>query len=128
MVLNDANQLLMIFRNSKWDLPKGKVEKNELSEDAAIREVEEETGVRNLTIEKNLPNTYHMYSLKEKYYLKKTFWYEMKTTDKSNLKPQFDEGILEVEWKNKEQAILAMQNTYDSLKQNLELILPKIVQ
>ncbi len=48
MVVNPKKEILFIYRNRRWDLPKGKTEKNEGIETCAIREVEEETGVRNL--------------------------------------------------------------------------------
>ena len=68
-------RILMIFRNGKWDLPKGRIEKKELSFDAAVREVNEETGVADLIIIKPLPITYHIFARKGKHRLKKTYWF-----------------------------------------------------
>ena len=48
MVLNDKDEILFIYRKKRWDLPKGKTEKNETIESSAIREVEEETGVERM--------------------------------------------------------------------------------
>ena len=50
LVYNAKDQLLMIFRNGKWDLPKGKLEVGENIEQCAMREVEEECGISGLTI------------------------------------------------------------------------------
>jgi 8-oxo-dGTP pyrophosphatase MutT (NUDIX family) len=114
LVKNEKGELLMIFRNGKWDLPKGKLEKNEKPEVAAIREVEEECGIKKLTIIKPFEPSYHTYILKEKIVLKKTYWYEMICADKKELVPQLEEGITEVKWMNKEEVEKALENTYRS--------------
>ena len=46
LVVDDAAKVLMIFRNGRWDLPKGKLEPGERIEDCAVREVSEECGLR----------------------------------------------------------------------------------
>ena len=71
-VYNEKGDILFIYRNNKWDLPKGKVEKNETIEDTALREVEEETGVRGLEIIKPLNTTYHVFKRHGKYKIKIT--------------------------------------------------------
>ena len=76
LVFNEKNKILMIFRNGKWDLPKGKIELGESIEDAAIREVEEECGIDNLKIDNKLINTYHTYNLNGFNILKKT-WFRL---------------------------------------------------
>lgn len=53
LVYNKNGEVLFIFRNGKWDLPKGGSDKGEDIEDTAIREVEEETGVKGLSITKS---------------------------------------------------------------------------
>ena len=87
LVLNTDNQLLMIFRNQKWDLPKGKIELGESPEKAAIREVEEETGINDIIIINEVPSSYHIFKQNNKSYFKKTYWYEMKTTYEGACKP-----------------------------------------
>ena len=89
LVFNDECKVLSIFRRGFWDLPKGKIEKEESCEDAALREVIEETGVENLKIVRYLTDTYHTYfdSRKNRRVLKHSFWYEMNSSD-VNLKPQ----------------------------------------
>lgn len=115
-VLNDNEEVLFIYRNDKWDLPKGKIEKNETIEETAIREVEEETGVEGLEIVKQLPNTYHIFKRNGKYKVKETFWFEMRSSFKGKLNPQEDEGITKVEWLNEEASILALNNSYANIK------------
>jgi len=115
-VKNSRGELLMIFRNGKWDLPKGKLEKGETPEVAAVREVEEECGIGELTITKTLAPTFHTYILKERIVLKKTFWFEMFCADKRELIPQIEEGITEVKWMSQKDVARAMENTFLSIK------------
>ena len=116
LVKNEYGEVLFIFRNDVWDLPKGKVEKKEQIEEAAIREVEEETGVCNLQIVKPLDNTYHIYTFKEEQIFKTTYWFEMKTNYNKELKPQFEEGITKVVWLNQGQIEKATKNTYANIR------------
>lgn len=116
MVLNAENEVLFIYRNGRWDLPKGKIEKNESLEEGAIREVEEETGVKNLEITKFLQKTYHVFQRKGKYKLKVTYWYEMKTDYTGELVPEESEGIMKVKWKDKAKAQKALKKSYANIK------------
>ena len=116
MVLNPQKEVLFIFRNGRWDLPKGKIEKNESLEEGAIREVEEETGVQNLKITRFLEKTYHVFQRKGKYKLKVTYWYEMETNYSGELVPEEKEGIMKVKWKNREKAQKALQKSYANIK------------
>ena len=95
-VLN-ADQLLCIYRRGYWDLPKGKIDPGETIEEAAIREVQEETGINSLSIVQALPTTYHVYREKGRRILKPTFWFAMRTEDKI-LQAQAEEGIEEARW------------------------------
>lgn len=109
-------EILFIYRNGKWDLPKGKLENNESISVCALREVEEECGISQLTIVKQLPITYHSYRQAGKNILKITYWFLMGCTDESSLIPQTQEGIELVEWKNKKAVQLALENTYPNIK------------
>jgi hypothetical protein len=97
LVYNDKNEVLFIFRNKKWDLPKGGIEKGEEIEDTAIREVEEETGVKGLKIIRKLSKTYHIFKRSGRYKLKITHWFEMRTSFNEKLIGQVEEGIEKVE-------------------------------
>jgi ADP-ribose pyrophosphatase YjhB (NUDIX family) len=92
LVVNEANEVLMIKRNGKWDLPKGHLKKGERPEFGGMREVEEECGVQGTKTVYHLENTFHMYERKGMV-VKKTFWYVMTATDTSSLIPQIEEGI-----------------------------------
>lgn len=117
LVKNEKGEWLFIFRNGKWDLPKGKIEKNESIKTAAIREVEEECGITELSILKEIPSTYHTYFIKEQAILKRTHWFEMICKDRSELIPQLEEGITEVKWLNKNDLKQVYDNTYESVKE-----------
>ena len=54
VVFDKKKNVLLIFRNGKWDLPKGHLDKNEHIEDCAIREVEEECGIIQPKIQEEL--------------------------------------------------------------------------
>jgi len=115
-VLNVNNEVLFIYRFQKWDLPKGKLEKGESIEDCAIREVEEECGIKNLTIKKPLEATYHIFKRKGETILKITYWFLMKTDFSDNLIPQIEEGIEEAVFKNEAEIKKTLQNTYENIK------------
>lgn len=117
LVLNNKKEFLLIFRKGKWDLPKGKIEKNETIEFAAIREVEEECGISGLSIIKQIPATYHIYIQNEKTILKPTYWFEMKTTFNGILIPQLQEGITKVEWVKKDNVSALLPNAYESIRE-----------
>ncbi len=117
LVYNQENKLLMIFRNGKWDLPKGKLEEAEDIKNCAKREVEEECGVSGLKVVKQLSDTYHTYKLNDEEILKRTFWFEMKTNYVGELIPQKEEGIIKVEWVKKEEIAIKLQNSYGNIKE-----------
>jgi 8-oxo-dGTP pyrophosphatase MutT (NUDIX family) len=116
LVKNSQGDVLFIFRNGKWDLPKGKTEKRENMEQTAIREVVEETGVKGLMISEFLLKTYHIFKRNGEYRLKLTHWYAMQTEYDGVLFPQEEEGIMEVEWKNEAATKEALENSYENIK------------
>lgn len=115
LVYNDTNQLLMIFRDGKWDLPKGKLEFSESIQECAIREVEEECGVFGLTIINQLTDTYHTYMHMNQKILKRTYWFNMKTKYKGKLIAQISEGITRVEWFDKEDVAKSLENSHKNI-------------
>ncbi|MDG1698404.1 MAG: NUDIX domain-containing protein [Polaribacter sp.] len=115
LVLNPKKEVLLIYRNNIWDLPKGWIEKNESIETAAIREVEEECGIFNLKIIKPLTTTYHIYNQKG-FMLKQTHWFLMTSDYERELVPQIEEGITKVIFKNKKATNEALKNSYANIK------------
>ncbi len=89
---------LFIRRHNRWDLPKGKLEKKEKIKDAAIRECEEECGIQQLSILKQLPSTFHIYAYKDGFALKQSYWFHMQSDYSGTLTPQLEEDITEVKW------------------------------
>ena len=115
IVLNNDNQILMIFRNGKWDLPKGKLETGESLQDCAIREVEEECGITGLSVIEKTQETYHTYVLRGKGVLKRTHWYKMKTNFDGVFFPQIEEGITQVSWFYKHEILKKTQKSYGNI-------------
>ncbi len=121
LVYNQKKEILFIHRNDRWDLPKGHIEKGESYETAAVREVEEETGLKNVVIKKFITKTYHVFKRNGKFKLKATYWYEMYTDYDGELIPQKNEGIKKVRWKNFEKTQKALKDSYE----NIKLLFPK---
>lgn len=114
LVLNKG-EVLMIRRLSKWDLPKGKLDKGEKPKAAAVREVEEECNIK-VKLGKKICHTWHTYKQNGKRILKKTYWYKMYCTDDSDMKPQIEENIEATEWMNEKELREAFYNTYPSIR------------
>ena len=115
-VINNKSEILFIYRNKKWDLPKGKAEKNEIISQTALREVKEETGIKNLSIIKPLEKTYHIFKRGGKNYLKTTYWFEMKSDYNGKFKPQKKEGITRVEWIGIENLSSILPKSYANIR------------
>lgn len=98
VIENENGEILMIFRNGKWDLPKGKQEEGEAIEETAVREVQEECSISTIETGELLCITHHTYNMNGEDILKDTYWYKMKTSSTESLKPQMEEGIDEVRW------------------------------
>ncbi len=96
IVYNFKGELLTIFRKGFWDLAKGHLHKNEKKREAAAREVIEETGIKQVVVNKKAGATYHIYKNKSRH-LKISYWYFM-TGNQEKLTPQIDEDILEAKW------------------------------
>ncbi len=117
VVLNQKNELLFIFRRGKWDLPKGKLEVGESAEICAEREIEEETGVNQLTLINKITNTYHIYEERGLTLLKTSHWFYFTTTFDGNTEPQTEEDISEIKWFSKNEYYeIPILNTFDAIK------------
>jgi 8-oxo-dGTP pyrophosphatase MutT (NUDIX family) len=127
VVRNEKNEILVIFRNGKWDLPKGKIDKRkETIKQAALREVKEETGIKVLLIKGKLLTTYHLFFRKERMILKPTYWFEMFADSSSKFVPETKENISMVIWVKEEEIPGILQNTYHSLEELFNL--PQLYQ
>jgi 8-oxo-dGTP pyrophosphatase MutT (NUDIX family) len=113
-LVKKRDKFLMIYRLGKWDLPKGKLEKNEKTKEAAEREVKEECGVEAEVINK-LCTTWHTYIQEGKRILKKSTWYNMNCVDDTNMEPQYIENIEDIRWMNWNECQKALKNSYRSI-------------
>lgn len=120
VILNDNRHILWIFRNGKWDLPKGKVESKESIMNAAIREVKEECSVDDIRLGPILGKTYHIYRFNGLNILKSSYWYGMTCSGEQSLKPQIEEGITKVIWADTKQHRKCLTNTYSSISELLK--------
>ncbi len=116
LVANNQGNYLFIYRNGKWDLPKGKMEKGENPAETAIREVQEECGIKNIEIDHFLFDTYHLFTENKKKRLKVTHWYKMLGEKEDALSPQFEEGIEKVEWIDLNKTPEILDNSYENIK------------
>lgn len=125
-VVKRDNTFLFIFRNNKWDLPKGKIDDGESKEAAALREVAEECGIEGHKIEKQLPSTFHIYQSsyngsKGEWIFKETFWFEMKYEGIEDGSPQTEENITRLKWFKKSEMETVLSNTYANLNSLVKL-------
>lgn len=117
LVFNSKDEILMIFRRSMWDLPKGKLDLGELKKVAALREVREETGLQKLSIVKKLKKTFHTYRLDTNTkVLKITHWYLMMSSDETEPIPQQEEDIELAKWIPTSQVEDKLNKTYANIK------------
>ena len=126
IVVNDNKELLFIFRRGKWDLPKGKMDENESPENAALREIEEETGAKQLVLKEKLAATYHFYNNYGEDVLKITHWYFLNSHCDQILIPQTEEDITAIKWFSQNELDLPLSNTFPTISDLIEVYLNKI--
>jgi 8-oxo-dGTP pyrophosphatase MutT (NUDIX family) len=119
LVKNDRGDILFQYRLNKWDLPKGKLEAGESLEVCAVREVEEETGLKEVELGEPLLVTYHTYDDSGKHMLKETHWFTMRVSGDQKLEPQLEEHITDLRWVSPASIEEVCSNTY----QNILLVL-----
>ncbi|HAV02940.1 NUDIX domain-containing protein [Chryseobacterium salipaludis] len=121
VVYNQKKEVLFIQRLGRWDLPKGKIEDGESLEQTALREVEEETALKDLMLEEYLNTTFHIYTERNgTKVLKTTHWFQMKYLGSAEPVPQTEEGISDVQWKNEQQI---QKEVFPGTFENIKLIL-----
>jgi 8-oxo-dGTP pyrophosphatase MutT (NUDIX family) len=124
LVLNEQGQILTIFRNGFWDLPKGKVERDEDRKTAALREVSEETGLIQVNISDKVGVTFHAFSdEKNPVVIKETHWYRMNARMRGELKPQLEEGITIARWADPSFFQAPDFQSYDSIRELMDYFL-----
>ena len=114
-IVTKDGKMLLIHRRGVWDLPKGKLDNGEKSKKAALREVEEETGVRAELLDK-VCTTWHTYTQGGQLVLKRTKWYAMRSIDDSRMTPQADEQIDRLEWMTEAEVRTALIKSFSSIR------------
>ena len=117
VVQNKVGDILFIKRKGKWDLPKGKLEKGENISECALREVEEETGISQLSLKGFRSITYHIFSRDNKFFLKETHWFDMFSTFGDNFIPQKEEDIEKVTWKSDKKLRKTLKKSFLNIKE-----------
>ena len=115
LVKNKAGEILLIFRRGKWDLPKGKLDDNETLLECAVREVKEETGLKEIEAGEEIDITYHTYIEFGKHILKESHWYMMRATTAEKLIPQTEEDITDIRWVKKDDLKNYLDNTFPTI-------------
>lgn len=116
VVHNERGESLMIYRNHRWDLPKGHVDGEESDEECAVREIAEETGVEGAKIVRFLCNTLHSFDVYGVWEIKRTAWYELEA-DTTETKPQAEEGISCAKWCSEEEVAENLKATYPTIRE-----------
>ncbi|GDX48686.1 hypothetical protein LBMAG25_15040 [Bacteroidota bacterium] len=130
IVLNSNDEILLIFRRGKWDLPKGKLNSGETKRRGAIREVKEETGIKKLRVIQSLKLyqgkqscTYHSYVENGESCIKASYWFLMHTPDTGKLVPQLEEDIVQAVWVHRSQLPEYLDHTFGSVRDIIEVAL-----
>ena len=120
IVANEEGAILFMFRRGKWDLPKGKLDEGETLEQCAVREIEEETGLRNVELGSLIGTTIHHYTEHGKNIEKETHWYSMEARGNQQLVPQTEEDISELKWVAKRELGEYLENSYNNIVEIVE--------
>lgn len=115
-VTDERGRLLVIHRLGRWDLPKGKVDAGEALPEAAVREVKEECGLREVSIVRPLCDTWHTYERNGEQHLKRTSWFLMRASGAERLVPQHEEDIREVAWMDADGVRRVKAGTYATVR------------
>ncbi len=124
LIRNEKDEVLLIFRRGKWDMPKGKLDKGETLEECAVREVQEETGLNNIKLTGPLLVTYHTYHEGARFILKESHWFSMSTNGNQSFTPQTEEDISEIKWVKQNDLQKYLNNSFPSIVDVLQTGLP----
>lgn len=117
LVTNPKGEVLMIFRNGHWDLPKGKLERGERIESCAVREVTEECSVSAIELGEFIIDTFHCYRIGGQWVIKQTWWFRMFSPGAQVPSPQTAEGILRAEWVDEAHLPKLLESSYPNIRE-----------
>ncbi len=126
-IVYHKDRCLLIYRKKKWDLPKGKLDRDESSGKAAVREIREETGVAG-KLQHKICTTWHTYTFNDELVLKRTKWYLLDCVSDRKMKPQTEEEIERLEWVSVGQAKSYLVNSYSSIRYVFERFEEKLAE
>lgn len=97
--VEDGRALFLLIRDSyrNWGFPKGHLEKSELPEAAALREVSEETGLTDLVVRSELATIDWHFRFRGKLIHKICHFFLMESENAAT-SPQREEGITACKW------------------------------
>jgi ADP-ribose pyrophosphatase YjhB (NUDIX family) len=121
LVENEKGEYLCIYSRKLWSLPKGGVEWREEIIDAAVREVQEETGLQEVEVTEAFPPTFHSFRRKRYWVMKTTYWFKMRASSEEILVPQASEGITDIAWFTKERWLNESPPTYPLIREMFEV-------
>jgi len=121
----DGHALFLLIRDSyqNWGFPKGHLESGERSEDAAVREVREETGIDDLALRGQIETIDWYFRFRGQLIHKVCHFYLMETAESSTA-PQQAEGITACRWTpyGEAEAIISYVNARDVLRRAQEMV------
>ncbi len=119
LVFDENGKILTIFRRGNWDLAKGKIDSGETKENAAVREVMEETGIVNVERKEQIGTTLHCFKNRSgKRILKRSYWFEMRTHHQKT-KAQKEEDIEKVEWVEPQEFLKSYHPMFSNIREIL---------
>jgi len=120
-----GNTLLVLKKfNGDYVLPKGRVEAGESLEEAAIREVEEESGVKAVIIDYIGEAKYKYRNYRQKEIVTKTVHWYLMTTNSMEKVPQKSEGFIDVVFTHIDKAskMVKYDDEREIIKKGLDLL------
>lgn len=126
--VNGKVEILMIQdAKDRWSIPKGKVEPGERLEQTAVREIEEETGLKHLRIHEKLGKVDFRYRSKDTLIMKTMHVFLIHAfKDSDNYRPEDHKAIKSVSWFSTNEALDLIE--YDDIGKLILLGMKKIRQ
>jgi 8-oxo-dGTP pyrophosphatase MutT (NUDIX family) len=123
--MTDGRPRFLLIRDSyhNWGFPKGHLEKNEPAEQAALREVEEETGLTELALRGEVDVIDWYFRFRGRLIHKHCHFFLIESVSGDTV-PQRDEGITACKWVTLEEglSLVSYANARDVLRQAAQML------